>query len=82
MSKQPLSADELRALIGERDVRPFLNPRNDEFRARDLRTNTPTKDEAISWMAANPNLLRRPLLVTEDEIIYGFDENAYRALAP
>lgn len=80
MSKSPLNADEIAALIGERDVAPFLNPRNDEYRERNMKANPPSREEAIERITANPNLIRRPLLITKDEIFFGFDEEAYRRL--
>jgi arsenate reductase len=80
MSRQPLSAEELRALIGERDVAPFLSTRNELYRERGMKTHPPARDEAIALMAEHPNLLRRPLLVVGDEIVFGTNEAAYRAL--
>ena len=80
MSKSPLSADEIRALIGERDVTPFLNFRNEEYRERKMKANPPSREEAIERMAANSNLIRRPLLILDDDILFGYDEEAYRRL--
>ena len=80
MSKQPLTATEVRELIGDRDIRPFLNFRNEMYRERGMKANPPSKEEAIALMAENPNLIRRPLLVQGDEILFGFDEEAYRSL--
>jgi len=78
MSKQPLSEAELRALAGERDVLPFLSTRNEVYRERNLKANPPSREEAVALMAAHPNLLRRPLLLADDEVLFGFDEKAYR----
>ena len=80
MSKRPLSAAEIRALIGDSEIVPFLNPRNDMYRERGMKANPPTKDEAIALMAENANLIRRPLLVQGEQILFGYDEEAYRAL--
>ena len=80
MSKSPLSADEIRDLIGDRDYLPFLNPRNDEYRERNMKANPPSREEAIESMAANPNLIRRPLLILKDDILFGYDESTYRKL--
>ena len=80
MSKSPLTADEIHALIGDRDYLPFLNPRNDEYRERNMKANPPSREEAVERMAANPNLIRRPLLILEGEIVFGFDEDTYRRL--
>jgi arsenate reductase-like glutaredoxin family protein len=32
-------------------------------------------------MAREPNLIRRPLLIRGSQIIFGFDETAYRKLS-
>jgi arsenate reductase-like glutaredoxin family protein len=78
MSKRPLSEAELRALVGDREIGPFLNERNDLFRERGMKQNPPSKEEALRLIAEHPNLLKRPLLVSGDTILYGFDEHAYR----
>jgi Spx/MgsR family transcriptional regulator len=78
MSKQPLSLDELRALVGDREIKPFLNPRNELYRERGMARQTPTKDEALALMAENPNLIRRPILIVGGSPLLGFDEEAYR----
>jgi Spx/MgsR family transcriptional regulator len=78
MTKSPLSEAELRDLIGDRDIIPFLNTRNEMYRERRMKANPPSREEAIRLMAENPNLIKRPLLVAGDEITFGFDEEAYR----
>ena len=81
MSRRPLTVDELRSLIGERDTTPFLNPRNDLYRERGMRAQPPAREEAIRLMADHPNLIRRPLLVVGEEVVTGFEEEAYRRLS-
>lgn len=81
MSKRPLTHAELTALVGDRDIIPFLNPRNEQYREQGMKANPPSKDAALGLMTENANLIRRPLLVDGDRILYGFDEAAYRALA-
>lgn len=81
MSKQPLTEAEVRELIGDRDLKPFLNFRNEMYRERGMKANPPSKEEAIALMAENPNLIRRPLLVEGEEILFGFEEEAYRSRA-
>lgn len=78
MARRPLSAAELDTLIGDRDVAPFLNPRNEVYRERGMKTRPPSREEALSLMAEHPNLIRRPLLFAGEQIIYGFDPEAYR----
>ena len=57
-----LSVEELERLIGNRDYRRFLNPRNILYRQRGMKRNPPPKDEALKLMAENPNLIKRPII--------------------
>ncbi len=68
---------ELDALIGKRDYRQFLNTRNELYRERNMKEHPPTRAEALDLMSANPNLIRRPLWVRGDEILFGFDEEQW-----
>jgi arsenate reductase-like glutaredoxin family protein len=38
-----------------------------------------SKREAIDLMLDNPNLIKRPVLVTADRVIFGFDRKGYAA---
>ena len=76
-----LTEDELDALIGERDYRLFLNPRNELYRERNMKEKPPTRAEAIKLMAKEPNLIRRPVVIAGARIVLGYDEPALRALA-
>ncbi len=81
LAKQPLSAAELNAVIGERDHREFLNPKNELYRTMNMKTNPPSRARAIEMMMKEPNLIRRPILVRGREIVLGFDEKRYSELA-
>ena len=37
-----------------------------------------SKKEAIDLMMAQPNLIRRPILVAGSKVTFGFDKDAYR----
>jgi len=80
LDKQPLSEAELDQLIGDRDYKEFLNTRNELYRERDMKKRPPSRSEAIKLMAKSPNLIRRPLLIRGSQILFGFDEVAYRKL--
>lgn len=81
LDKQPLSETELGEIIGSRDHRDFLNPRNELYRQRNMAEKPPSRAAAIKLMSETPNLIRRPLLIQGSRIIIGFDEPAYRILA-
>ena len=76
LGKDPLSEDELKTLFAGRDPRDFLNPRNEQYRAMNMKEKPPSAAEAIRLMAKNPNLIRRPLVVRGRKLVAGFDEKA------
>jgi arsenate reductase-like glutaredoxin family protein len=71
-----LSQAELDHLIGTRDHQQFLNTRNELYREKKMRLNPPSRAEAIRLMAANPNLVKRPIFIEGDEIVLGLDTDA------
>jgi arsenate reductase len=77
---QGLSEADLDALIGKRDYLKFLNFRNELYRERKMKTNPPSRAEAIKLMSKHPNLIRRPILVQGSKIVLGFDEDQFREL--
>jgi arsenate reductase (glutaredoxin) len=81
LDKDKLSEKELDALIGARDYKEFLSARNELYRERNMGEKPPSRAEALKLMAQTPNLIRRPLLVADSQIVIGFDEAAYRKLA-
>ncbi len=80
LDKERLSAAELEELIGKRDYREFLNPRNELYRTRNMKEHPPSRGEAIKLMAKEPNLIRRPVVLRGSQIVLGFDEEAYKKL--
>lgn len=66
-----LSVAELDRLIGKRDYKEFLNTRNELYRERNMKEHPPSRADALKLMAANPNLIRRPILVDGEKITLG-----------
>jgi arsenate reductase-like glutaredoxin family protein len=79
-AKEPLSAAELKELLRGRDPREFLNPRSPAFKARGLGGKQLSAAQAIELMAAEPNLIKRPILIAGGEIVAGFDRDRLRKL--
>jgi len=75
MTKDRLSAAELEKLIGRHDHEEFLNPRSEVFRKKKMKDKPPSRREAISLMAKNPDLIRRPVIVAGGRVVIGYDEN-------
>ena len=80
LNARPMSTEELDLLIGQHDYKLFLNSRNELYRARKMKQHPPSRAEAVKLMAAEPNLIKRPLLVRGHRIVYGFDEDGFRAI--
>ena len=56
----------------------FVSTRSPVFKTRPLPRS---KKEAIDLMMAQPNLIRRPILVRGSTAIFGFDKAQYSALS-
>ena len=81
LAKERLSAAELDRLIGDRDYKQFLNPRNELYRKRKMKEHPPSRAEALKLMAAEPNLIRRPIVIRGGQIVLGYDEEALKKIA-
>jgi regulatory protein spx len=73
-----LTAEEIDALIGERDYKTFLNTRNELFREMKMKQSPPSRTEAIALMSKHPNLIKRPVLVKGKQIWLGFNPEEMR----
>ncbi len=80
-AKNPLSEAEIFALFDDAglDPRDFLNPRSPAYKAMGLGDRKLTAPEAVTLMARNVNLIKRPLLVAGKTVIAGFDRDRLRA---
>jgi len=69
-TKEPLSADELRSVLAMLGV-----PAKAVLRSRDAKkeglTGAESEDALIAAMAANPNLLQRPIFVLDGKAVVG-----------
>jgi Spx/MgsR family transcriptional regulator len=81
LGKDRLSIVELDQLIGASDHRKFLNTRNELYRKRKMGKIPPSRDEALKLMAAEPNLIRRPVVLRGLEMVLGYDEEALARIA-
>ena len=75
-----LSEADLKALIGNRDYKLFLNTRNELYREREMAAHPPSRKDAVRLMSENPNLIRRPILVNGKKIVLGWNEEEMKAL--
>jgi arsenate reductase-like glutaredoxin family protein len=73
ISKEPLSEDEIRELIGNLEVRHFLNVLSPSFEGHRLDERRQNREEVIKLLAADHTLLRRPIVRSARLLTIGAD---------
>ena len=72
--KNPFTEKELREIIGDGPIEPFLSTRTPLYKEKNLKQKPPSKDEAIKLMLKDPNLLKRPVIIKGTKKLTGFNE--------
>ena len=70
--KEPLSAKELNALIGQRSVVEFFSTKSPSVKKMGLAIDTLSDQELKRLMLEEPRLLRRPILKIGQRVLVGF----------
>jgi arsenate reductase-like glutaredoxin family protein len=74
INKMPPSRAFLEQHVDADDFLRFVSTRSPVFKTRPLPRS---KKEAIDLMTAQPNLIKRPILVRGSKVTFGFDKAAY-----
>ncbi|HEV7766486.1 MAG TPA: Spx/MgsR family RNA polymerase-binding regulatory protein [Thermoanaerobaculia bacterium] len=75
------SRELLGRLIDELGLDAIISKRSPTYKARNLGERNLSKSEAIDLMLEDPNLMRRPLVLTsKGKAIFGYDVAQYEAL--
>lgn len=77
--RRPLEAAELERLLPT-DPSPMLGSKSPKYRELGLKDRKLSREEVITLMIADNNLLKRPILVHSKGVIIGFDASAYAKL--
>ena len=75
INKHPPDRAFLEQHIDEEHFLDFVSRRSPVFKTQPLPTS---KKEAIDLMMAQPNLIKRPILVRGSRVTFGFDKDKYR----
>ena len=78
INKEPPSREFLEKHIDAARFLDFVSTRSPVFKQRPL---PKSKKEAIALMMENPNLIRRPIVITGTKAIFGFDKEQYKKLS-
>ncbi|MBK5259219.1 MAG: hypothetical protein JJE51_06475 [Thermoanaerobaculia bacterium] len=77
LAKDPPSRELLERLIDEDRIEDFINLRSPAYKERGLDARRMTKKQAIDLMLEEPNLIRRPLLLSGKKAIFGYKPEEY-----
>ncbi len=72
--KKPLTEDEAIRLLGNWDLMMFLNPASESFEKLGLDQKMPDRFEVAKLIAADPTLLRRPIIRNARLMTIGCDK--------
>ena len=75
INKNPPDRAFLERHVDEENFLDFVSRRSPVFKTRPL---PKSKKEAIDLMVAQPNLIRRPVLVRGSRAVFGFDKERYK----
>ncbi len=78
--KAPLTEAELRELAQRVPVEQLFSWKSPTARQQGLTPGSRSADELLRLMAAEPRLIRRPLVRAGDRVVVGADLDALRAL--
>ena len=78
--KEPPSRELLERLIDPEHVEDFINSRSPAYKERGLDASRLSKAEAIRLMLEEPNLMRRPLVLSKGKAIFGYKPEEYEEL--
>lgn len=72
--KRPFTEDEAFRLLGNWDLMVFLNPASEAFEKHGLDQKMPDRHEVARLIAADPTLLRRPIIKNSRLMTIGCDK--------
>ncbi len=79
-AKRALTEEEVRGIVAVTGVAPVLNTRHEVAKREGWKEAPPDVDTFVRAVLAEPNLLRRPILVRDGRYVVGKDEAAIREL--
>ena len=71
----PPSLEFLQENVKSDNLKGFLNSRSKVYREKGFGKELPSKSDLLKTMLADPNLIKRPVVVSGNGVSFGFDEN-------
>lgn len=77
LKKKPLSPDELVRLIHYVGLDTLINKKGMMYKKLELKDKTLSDDELTEVLYNHQNMMKRPVLDYNDQILVGYDEDAF-----
>lgn len=77
VKKEPLTIDELSDLEFKVGIDVLVNKRGTTYRNLGLKDKTLSTEKMLEVLEQNQSMIKRPVLVYEDAVLIGYDEEAF-----
>lgn len=74
------SRELLESLVRKHGLDVVFNRKSVKFKELGLADKTLTESQAIDWMVKEPNLIKRPLVMSKSKTIFGYKPEEYDKL--
>ncbi|HBZ38315.1 MAG TPA: hypothetical protein DF712_08540 [Balneola sp.] len=78
LKKEPLTIDEINELEFKVGLDVLVNKRGTTYRKLELKEKDLSKEEIIKTLAENQSMIKRPVLVLDEAVLVGYDEEAFQ----
>lgn len=77
LKKEPLSREELEEFVHRVGLETLVNKRGTTWRNLDLKDKDLNDDELFEILLENQTMIKRPILISGEAILVGYDEDAF-----
>ncbi|MEQ9265006.1 MAG: Spx/MgsR family RNA polymerase-binding regulatory protein [Balneolaceae bacterium] len=77
VKKEPLTLEEIQELEFKVGVDVLVNSRGTTYRNLKIKDQNLDKDELLCVLVENQSMIKRPVLVHEESVLVGYDEEAF-----
>lgn len=78
LKKEPLTKDEIEELSFKVGLDVLVNKRGTTYRKLGLKDQNLTDKELITVLLENQSMIKRPVLVLDEAVLVGYDEDAFK----
>lgn len=79
LKKEPLNREELQSLVQQIGLDVLVNKRGMKWRQLGLKDENLSDDELFEVLLENQSMIKRPVLVQDQAIMVGYDEDSFEA---